>query len=188
MELNHDSEPLAQDSVRHQFKHDMEDERLLFRFLAPSDIRFTQETISPYFRDGASLAETVKKLARIPDQEMEMLLRARVVEHADRFYVLDNRRLAVFRMLEMLGMAKVVKAVLIPKDAKEWKRKFNTTSGGKVVYIRGPVVVYPWSWEREGSLSTCEFGTVGTSPAKTTYPLPNLGDYDFIQPISHHNN
>ena len=127
--------------------------QLRYEYLSPLDIRFTQETISPILRNGRPLIDIVRQIAcssiRNGDVPMPVL---RVVKHSGSFFSLDNRSLAVFRILEMLGIAKVVKTAIVPKDAKQWKRKFNTTCDGEVAHIRVYVTaggLYPSSARSE---------------------------------------
>ena len=129
-------------------------------FLVPSCIRFTQATIKNAFMDGRSLLETATRLASrdIAKRDVEMI---KVVKHAEdgNFYSLDNRRLAVFRLLEMLGKAKKIKARVIPKPEAEWRKKKDTRNDGVSVRVRGP-----------------ENYVIGQSLATTTFPVRSILD------------
>jgi len=73
--------------------------------------------------------------ADLQKREITMM---RIVLHDDRhYYSLDNRRLAVFRMLEIVGKTRIVKAQVVPKSDSEWNQKFRTPNQGLVVRIRG---------------------------------------------------
>lgn len=122
----------------------------------PTEIRFTQGTAGKEFRNKRSLAETAIALAKadIQKRDVEMM---RVTHHDGQLFTLDNRRLAVFRLLEFAGKTRMVKARLVPKDEKEWKRKFDTEDYGASVKVRGTHFI------------------VGLSPTTTTFPLDSLG-------------
>ena len=129
-----------------------------FLYMKPSEIRFTQATCSPRFRNGLPISETYLQLAggSIEKRDIEML---RVVESDQdgQMYSVDNRRLAVFRLLEQHGHTKIVKArVLAQSELQrgEWKKKFSTTTDGCSITISGP-----------------EGWVVGTTKEETTFPL-----------------
>ena len=129
-----------------------------FLFLKPSEIRFTQAKCSPNFRNGSPISETYLQLAdgSIEKRDVEML---RVVEYNrdGNMYSVDNRRLAVFRLLEQNGHAKVVKVRVLARSELhegEWKKKFSTTTDGRSITISGP-----------------EGWTVGINKEATSYPF-----------------
>lgn len=127
-----------------------------FVYLPPSTIRFAQKSIGCNFRDGRSLGETACQLARadIEKRDVEMI---RIVKHDDGlYYCMDNRRLAVFRLLEFVGKTRIVKARVVQKDPKEWAFKFDTNTNGLSVVVRGTAYV------------------IGPSVEGTTYPLETL--------------
>ena len=70
--------------------------------MEPYNLRFTQQRISSTFRDGKSLQTLACQIAAciIHVDEVEVI---KVVNHAGLHFSLDNRRLAVFRLLEMTG-------------------------------------------------------------------------------------
>ena len=56
-----------------------------------------------------------------------------------RLFALDNRRLAVFRLLEICQRVGTIKVEVVPvaRWADEWNRKVTSTNGGAVVTVRG---------------------------------------------------
>ena len=60
----------------------------------------------------------------------------RIVEaeaEGGKLYSVDNRRLGVFRLLEMTGKTKIVKVEAVAMSdlhKKEWKEKFSTQTDG----------------------------------------------------------
>lgn len=127
-----------------------------FLYLAPSQIRFAQKSVGSKFRDGRTLEETACQLARA-DMEKRDVEMIRIVRHDDgNLYSMDNRRLAVFRLLEMSGKTKIVKARLVSKDDGEWKFKFDTACSGQSVEVRGTSYI------------------VGVNRQSTTFPLEKL--------------
>eukprot|EP00978_Attheya_sp_CCMP212_P006113 scaffold13787_cov59-Attheya_sp.AAC.2 len=67
----------------------------------PTTIKFTHDSIKDRFQDGHTLLETALQIARqdIGKRDLRMLTVVRVDD--GRLFSLDNRRLAVFRLLEM---------------------------------------------------------------------------------------
>ena len=55
-----------------------------------------------------------------------------------RWFTLDNRRLAVFRLLEMCGRVASIKVEVVPLSrwAGEWNKKMTSTNGGAFIRIR----------------------------------------------------
>merc|ERR1712032_1309960 len=93
------------------------------------------------FRMGnKSIADTAVELATgdILKRDVEMI---RVVEHDDGFvYSVDNRRLAVFRLLHMRKKTRIVKARVVAKSdlqKREWRKKFSTQTNGRIIYVTG---------------------------------------------------
>eukprot|EP00415_Alexandrium_ostenfeldii_P002088 UN2088 len=82
----------------------------------------------------------------------------KVVQHSGHHYSLDNRRLAVFRLLQIMGKVRRIKAQLIPKPDAEWSRKFDTQNDGTAITVRGSRFV------------------IGTSAATTTFPFSRIGE------------
>lgn len=126
-----------------------------FVYAKPTEIRFTQRNVGKDFRNKKSIMDTAIALAKadIEKRDVEMM---RAVEHGSQLFTLDNRRLAVFRLLEFAGKTRIVKARVVPKEEKEWKRKFDTEDQGASVKVRGTSYV------------------VGLSAATTTFPLDAL--------------
>lgn len=88
-------------------------------------------------------------------RDIEMI---KVVQHDNiHLYSLDNRRLAVFRLLQMVGKVDKIKARLVPKPQAEWIRKFDTRNNGISVKVRGP-----------------RNYVVGCSAATTTFPISSI--------------
>ena len=130
--------------------------------MKPSEIRLTQAKCSPNFRNGSTISETYWQLAdgSIEKRDVEML---RVVEYNrdGNVYSVDNRRLAVFKLLEQNGHAKVVKVRVLARSELhqgEWKKKFSTTTDGRSITLSGPQ-----GW------------TVGVHKEETSYPLDCSG-------------
>lgn len=135
----------------------------LFMFCRPSEIRFTQQKCSPTFsnRDGhgsTTIGQTAAQVAarEIHKKDISMI---RIVEaEGGKLYSVDNRRLGVFRLLEMTGRTKIVKVEAVAMSdlhKKEWKDKFSTRTDGFITEVSGGK------------------GQIGTTRSNTTYPLPS---------------
>ena len=108
------------------------------RRVGPSSIMFTQDSIKNRFQDGNTLLETALQIASqdIGKRDIRMIT---VVElHDGRWFTLDNRRLAVFRLLEMCGRVASIKVEVVPLNrwAGEWNKKMTSSNGGTFIRIR----------------------------------------------------
>lgn len=124
-----------------------------FVWLSPLEVGFAQKSCSDKFRDGKTIAHLVGNLAARVQRKREVPV-IRICRHGDRWYSLDNRRLAAFRIAKMLHpeVCKTVKCHAVVPDPKEWRKKFSTESEGRVVYV-----------------SRTDGEVVGDSLATTTY-------------------
>ena len=105
----------------------------------PSAIKFTQDSIKNNFQDGHTLLETTLQIARqeVGRRDISMI---NVVRMKDgRLFALDNRRLAVFRLLEICGRLRSIKVEIVSpaiyKD--EFCQKVTTSNGGENIHVRG---------------------------------------------------
>lgn len=108
-------------------------------YLKPSDIRFSQDSIAAYFRDGSSLVDTLWDLAegktRIEDRRT-----LSVVYRRDEYWTLNNRSLWVYQQLEKMGACQTVKVHLVylrEIDLRSWYQRFTTRTWGRTIKIRG---------------------------------------------------
>lgn len=127
--------------------------------LAPSHIRFTQRRCKNSFSNGGMTLEEAACSIAGGELSPHDLPTIRVVMHDDSHcYSLDNRRLAVFRLLQMTGNIHVIPVETVDKMtvAKQWKRKHDTKTSGKSILVRQIL--------RE----------VGQSRDSTTFPLHKI--------------
>ena len=156
--------------------------------MRPCDIRFTQDSIPYYYscndknlncRDEKSLAELAMQLAG-DEMLKHMVCVLRVVvldEKPTTYYTLDNRRLAVFRLLQMAGKVDNVKvkvlrlgsliedgaAALAANTARtEYKRKLDTSSDGLLAKVRVAGLAGDKGWG------------IGISKDMTTFPFEHV--------------
>ena len=103
-------------------------------FIAPCDLFFCQDTISSKFRSGISIRETLDQLLsrEIRKRDVEMM---RITIHEGRPYCLSNRRLALYRLLQLAARCRRVKVHIVTSGA-EFHRKFTTKCQGEKVVIR----------------------------------------------------
>ena len=103
----------------------------------PSTIKFTQSDIKDRFQDGHTLLETAVLIARqdVGKRDIPMIT---VVRASDKRFYADNRRLAVFRVLEMCGKVRTIKVEVVPFTSRssEWSRKMTTTTRGETIRVR----------------------------------------------------
>ncbi|CAE7403268.1 gacGG [Symbiodinium sp. CCMP2592] len=124
--------------------------------LRPQDVRFSQATIKQTFQNDVTLDETLGQLASkcTAKRAVNMI---RVVKHQGQIFTLDNRRLAVFRLLSILGEVRGIKVRVVEKT-QEWHQKFNTGTDGTVVRVRGTKYI------------------IGMDKSSTTFPLDTVRD------------
>ena len=106
------------------------------KLLYPCQIKFSQSSISPTFRNGDSVRKAALALIA-EDMKKREFPRTRIYEHEGTWYSLDNGRLAAFRLLRMHRpeACTVVKCqISVPKPG-EWKKKISTTTQGRVVVV-----------------------------------------------------
>lgn len=108
-----------------------------YRRVFPSEIYFTQSSIKSCFQDGRSLMETARQVARHDIDKSEIVM-MRVVSYNGRLWSLDNRRLAVFRLLAMTDKVYKVKVEVVPFEqvSEEWYRKRDAENDGVRIRVR----------------------------------------------------
>ena len=85
-----------------------------------------------------------------------------VVQHSDGFmYSLDNRRLAVFRLLQLTGIIRGIKVLIIPMDERQWRKKFDPQSNHMQIRVRGVNLIIGSSLET----TTFPFGKIRSARA-----------------------
>ncbi|CAD7925977.1 unnamed protein product [Amoebophrya sp. A120] len=128
-----------------------------------SDIMFTQSSIKNQFQDGKTLLQTAKELARqdIKKSDIPMITVVRV--NGTVLRSLDNRRLAVFRLLEMANKIHKIKVEVVPLERvrEEFNRKWDGGSGDSIQVRQGNYVI------GRTELST---NFPGLAEIKNTYP------------------
>jgi hypothetical protein len=105
------------------------------RYLDPHKIYFTQPTISRYFNDGHELNDLVHQLTT-NDIRPENIPLIRVIEIKNKYYSLDNRRLAAYKIA---GISFIPVNMVSLEDrtiAKRFNERFNPIKGiGKFTVI-----------------------------------------------------
>ncbi|KAL7544133.1 hypothetical protein ACHAWF_007520 [Thalassiosira exigua] len=123
--------------------------------LRPSTIFFTQDSIKNIFRCGRSLLQTMNEIAA-KELHKRDVPKMRVVFHNGRYHSLDNRRLAVFRVLEFRGLLNTIRCT-----SESW-----STASGEYHLKRGTgygvgesIAIRRTGWR------------IGASARSTTFPL-----------------
>ena len=106
--------------------------------LAPSEIRFSQDSISNSFRAstdhaGQYIGETLDEIVRNPDTA-DRIPNISVFNIDGTWITSDNRRLWVFKKAEELG---IVCFIDVSVKHRIYYSKFTTTSDGRYVRVRG---------------------------------------------------
>ncbi|CAD7925974.1 unnamed protein product [Amoebophrya sp. A120] len=96
----------------------------------PCDILFTQNSIKGQFQDGRTLLDTALELARQDIQKRDIPMITAVRYQGD-LWTLDNRRLAVFRLLQMANKLHKIKVEVVSFDRveDEFNRKWDGANG-----------------------------------------------------------
>jgi hypothetical protein len=106
--------------------------------LAPSEIRYSQDSISNSFGDsthhaGQYIGETLDEIIRNPDTA-DRIPNISVFSKDGTWITLDNRRLWVFKKAEELG---IVCSIDVSVKDRIYYAKLTTTSDGRYVHVRG---------------------------------------------------
>jgi len=105
--------------------------------IAPSEVLFTKQTINPRFKDGRDLMDVACQLARSDYQEQDDIVMKVVVHFDGGVFTLDNRMLAVFRMLEVVEMLRAIRVQIVAKPKSTWHVEFGKENAGNSVWVRG---------------------------------------------------
>eukprot|EP00438_Fugacium_kawagutii_P033246 Skav228430 [mRNA] locus=scaffold1325:413569:414387:- [translate_table: standard] len=105
-------------------------------YLPPSQIRFSHNAIGPVFSNGKySIKDTFLSL-HDRDIKPEDLPLMYVVQHKDFYVSISNRRLAVFRLLEMYGKANLQVPVELVQKMGSFSARYSTKCQGEYAYLR----------------------------------------------------
>nr|XP_002130515.2 uncharacterized protein LOC100180450 [Ciona intestinalis] len=143
-------------------------------YLLPSDIRFTQDNINSVFFGGDSVNKTIEKIC-YGKMRVEELPLMTVIKLNNSFYSYDNRRLYVFRVLELLnGVQKIPVFLTTYIDTN----KFTSQNNGESIVVRNDVT-FPQAMpkalpadkgqikENKGDANTTQEPTVSAIATKT---------------------
>ena len=99
----------------------------------PASVRFSQGGVSPLFKNGNSIDETVAKLSsgEISASDFPAI---RLTERDGNLFTLDNRRLVAF---QKAGLPEVPYRMATPEEAAAEAWKFDSKNGGTSIKIRG---------------------------------------------------
>lgn len=135
--------------------------------MRPSQIRFIQESISPYFQERGSIQaaiDDIKNGALSPDS----ILPIKIIQKDGKFYSFDNRRLYVFRVCEYNGCVSDI-PVRVRPISEFMPERFTTPNDGiKVRVKRGTTLPH----YKEGWLKDVDSSENGNLlPIKKTTPV-----------------
>ncbi|MCY2981903.1 MAG: hypothetical protein NTU79_24850 [Planctomycetota bacterium] len=102
--------------------------------LDPRGIRFSQDTVSPFFSTGGHLDDAVNALRRNPSAVDNFPI-IRVVEHNSKLYSLDNRRLAVFTAAQVDSVPVQRLYLSDPAVQAEFLKKFKPINDGNMIIV-----------------------------------------------------
>ncbi|XP_076824816.1 uncharacterized protein LOC143470521 isoform X3 [Clavelina lepadiformis] len=100
--------------------------------LKPSEIRFTQDSIAMYFQNGEAINNVCERIA-LGELNIDDFPKIEVVPLDEFYFSLDNRRLYMFRVLEILGVTARV-PVIFKNPTTD--RKLTTINKGCHIEIR----------------------------------------------------
>jgi len=109
--------------------------------LAPLDIRFSQDSICKRFKERRytlSVNETLREIA-CNKLSSDVLLPIDVVSKSGQVYSLDNRRLYIFRVLQLIGKVNIIDVRYVTYNPYIHQRKFTTDNNGLSVRVRGDI-------------------------------------------------
>lgn len=108
-----------------------------FPYMEIGNLRFTQDTISSHFKNGKSIHTLVYDLTtnKIGSKDIEPLT---VVQHEDKWWSLDNRRLYALKCYAGLAgksVRDVEVRIVVQQATNEFFRKMTTKNDGKAVKV-----------------------------------------------------
>ena len=108
--------------------------------LSPDQVRFTQQEINSTFKEGRKIFQTLQDLYQQTLQKRAIqpirVVCFRAKDGACRYFSVDNPRLAVFRMLQMLAPRVRIRATVISQAEGGFNGKHNTESDGRTVRVQ----------------------------------------------------
>lgn len=119
--------------------------------MRPSDIRYSQDSISCEFGAGKTIWNTLDKLE---DGIMQVtdLPKIRVCKKDGKWYTADNRRLWLFKNLESSGKLNNI-AVIVGSFDTDIGSKFTTENDGTSIRVRNQRLDFDDDYDSEGSYS-----------------------------------
>eukprot|EP00435_Cladocopium_sp_Y103_P066453 s647_g28.t1 len=105
-------------------------------YLAPSQIMFSHDKIGPVFSNGKySIKDTFLSLHRghLDPEDLPLM---KVVQHQGSYVSINNRRLAVFRLLEMYVNSDLRVPVEFVQKTDSFYSRYSTRCNGHYVYLR----------------------------------------------------
>ena len=102
--------------------------------LQPSEIYFTQASIRRTFRFSSQTIYETRDAISENRISVDSIPTIKVIKKSGKYWTLDNRRLWVFRELDLLGKlpnVTVEEVTYVPET--EWNMKYNTQNGGTSV-------------------------------------------------------
>mmetsp|Transcript_35342 Transcript_35342/g.82588 ORF Transcript_35342/g.82588 Transcript_35342/m.82588 type:complete len:357 (-) Transcript_35342:117-1187(-) len=103
--------------------------------LRPSEIRFSHDSIAAVFADGRSIKDTFLAITR-KQSSVKDIPRISVVRDYDGYVSLNNRRLAVFRLLELYWHRELQVPVQVVPRPDDFYGRYTTDCAGECVDIR----------------------------------------------------
>jgi hypothetical protein len=106
-------------------------------------IRFMADDMLATFKDGSSLWQALREclnnpLSKFPSREgFPVFIHTSHDDPEPAYYSPWTRRLAVYRMLALMGRCPTVLCRVAKKDASVWQEFYRTTSNGRFAAIRG---------------------------------------------------
>ena len=107
-----------------------------YSYMRPSQIRFSHHEIGPVFSSGKySIKDTFLSL-HSHDLDPEDLPLINVVQHQGIYVSISNRRLAVFRLLEMYSKPNLQVPVEVVQKMGSFSSRYSTQCNGVYAYLR----------------------------------------------------
>jgi len=108
-----------------------------FLKIRPKLIGFCHDSVSPGFRNGKTILQTLLELVNgtITLRDIPMM---HVIFHNDQYFSVSNRRLCLYRLCDHLGLLpdNIVKVRLLSEKPRRFVQKFTTPCDGDWVRVR----------------------------------------------------
>uniref|UniRef100_A0A0L8HA22 Uncharacterized protein n=1 Tax=Octopus bimaculoides TaxID=37653 RepID=A0A0L8HA22_OCTBM len=143
----------------------------MYTILSPSEIRYTQDSISSCFQNGNDIEDLILDIINGQTRSDEIRT-IRVFFNDGKYYSEDNRRLYVFKAVQELSEPNLTIKVKLTSYSDFQENKFTTRNGGFRIRVRRKMNDTKERRNVKHHLSEYFPSLTSGGPTKTTYTSP----------------